>query len=217
MAGSSRNHGTERYPCTDRYPPKPYVPSAATSIADDPENVLHVHFLDGHRLDIPHGRCEVGLWYRERVAEALQADGVEVSDVRLIFAGGDLKDDQRHSGLQKGSTVHCMLSSGLHGGASEPPHRKPPPHALYIRRLAGEPLTITVAELREQGLSTTVVGLKRIIHEKTGQPPEQQRLIFAGKQLDDDRSLSSYNLEFNATLHLVPLLRQQEDGENAQP
>ncbi|KAJ1478982.1 ubiquitin-related domain-containing protein [Baffinella frigidus] len=53
----------------------------------------------------------------------------------------------------------------------------------------------------------TVKRIKERVEEKEGIPPPQQRLIFGGKQMHDDKSASDYNLEGGSTLHLVLALR----------
>eukprot|EP00291_Cryptomonas_curvata_P010522 CAMPEP_0172177238 /NCGR_PEP_ID=MMETSP1050-20130122/15319_1 /TAXON_ID=233186 /ORGANISM="Cryptomonas curvata, Strain CCAP979/52" /LENGTH=77 /DNA_ID=CAMNT_0012849723 /DNA_START=128 /DNA_END=361 /DNA_ORIENTATION=- len=53
----------------------------------------------------------------------------------------------------------------------------------------------------------TVKRIKERVEEKEGIPPQQQRLIFGGKQMHDDKTASDYNLEGGSTLHLVLALR----------
>ena len=68
---------------------------------------------------------------------------------------------------------------------------------IFVKTLTGRTINVEVEK------TDSIQRVKERIHDKEGVPVGQQKLIFAGRQLEDDHTISDYHIQKESTVHLI--------------
>jgi len=124
-------------------------------------------------------------------------EGIAINEQKLTFAGKllDGTNSLQDYNIQSDSIINMNL--GLVGGGNNDGDSK----QIYIKTLQGKNITLDVKN------TDTIASIKDKIKDIEGIPVDQQRIVFNGKQLEDNNTIADYGIEADSSLHLVLRLR----------
>ena len=212
---TSATSATATAPSPPAAPPvAPAARAAGSSNYGSAKNEIYVKTLTGTPVTMKFtDDCDISTQTLQTVTKAIEEQtGLPEYRYTLIFAGQQIPTDSEsllrtlgHYSIGQSSTLHIVEKLRI---------------AIYVKPASGDVITINFSD---GPVSTqTLLTVMNLIHRQLGVPVLMQRLIFAGKTLPTDRrsvekTLSHYNIQLRATLHLVQVSAYPADRYPAVP
>ncbi|KAF9523328.1 hypothetical protein CPB83DRAFT_863076 [Crepidotus variabilis] len=133
-----------------------------------------------------------------KTARELKIRAGEFVEMKLPSSPSDRQVFNRGSSISKSSETICLTAMF-----------DVSPMVVNVKTLTGKTITLFCEPC------DTIECIRSLIQDKEGIPPDQQRLVFVGKQLEDARTLEDYNITEDSVIHLKLRLRGGGDSETA--
>ncbi|KAF9234375.1 ubiquitin-related domain-containing protein [Melanogaster broomeanus] len=198
VAGSDDDDGVGAGP-----PRKKAEKTALLNMTHPGQIMLTIKTIQDQKFELVVFPSSMVLSLKQKIADVLKVDA---EHQRLLFTGKVLQDDAtlEDYGLANGNAIQLSIPPGFAIALPKATREKRVDESevqIFVKSINGRTITLMVSP------TDAVERLMDKIQEKTDIPPEEQRILYGGKQLAPGRTLSDYNISKESTLHLVLRLR----------